>query len=184
MSPTGTASAETVAGADVSRAVHMDFRGGDKMQRVLKRMQTGLNTAKSVQVGFFADERYPSRYSTRVEHRITPTRKPIPVAQAAFWAEFGTKKAPARPFFRTAIEQNSPRWGDSLAHLAKVHNYDARKMLTNMGMGISAQVQRSIVEWQDPPNADFTVKIKGFNNPLIDEGIMQRSVHYQVSTRL
>lgn len=173
-----------VAGVDVATKVSLDFKGGDKLARTLKKMNTGLNTAKGVTVGFLSDKRYPTSYSTRVDHRISPNRQPLPVAQVAFWQQFGNKRIPARPYFTTMIEENSPRWGDSLAYLAKVHNYDGKKMMTNMGIGIQAQLVRSIREWSTPPNAQLTVDIKGFNNPLIDEGIMMNSVDYEVTNKL
>lgn len=167
------------AGVDVSAKVSLSFKGGDKMRRVLRQMNTGLNTAKGVSVGFLASERYPSTHGIRG----TP-RSPVLVAQNAFWQEFGNKYVPERPFFRTMIADKSPQWGESMAYLAKAHNYDARKILSNMGLGIQAQLRGSIREWSDPPNAHRTIDIKGFNNPLIDEGIMLRSVSYEVTTRL
>ncbi len=68
-----------------------------------------------------------------------------------------------------------------MAYLARVHNYNAERILTNMGAGIQAQLQRSIRDWTDPPNAPLTVQIKGFNKPLTDEGIMQREVGFKVT---
>ena len=167
------------AGAEVGEKVTLEFKGGDKLKRTLKRMNTGLGTAKGVSVGFLADKTYPATHGIRG----TP-RAPLKVAQVAFWNQWGTKRAPARPFFTTMIEECSPRWGESLAYLAKAHNYDAKKMMTNMGIGIQAQLVSSIVNWSDPPNAQRTVDIKGFNNPLIDEGIMQNSVEYEVTNKL
>ena len=35
----------------------------------------------------------------------------LPVAQVAFWQEYGTKTSPPRPFFRPAIEDNQNKWG-------------------------------------------------------------------------
>lgn len=160
-------------------AVSLAFKGGERMKRILKRMDTGLGTAKGVSVGFLASATYPATHGIRGTKRA-----PIKVAQAAFWAQYGTKFAPARPFFTSMIEENSGRWGESMAHLARVHNYNAKLVLTNMGIGIQAQLVRSIVEWSEPPNAASTVAIKGFNKPLIDEGIMQNSVAYEVTTRL
>ncbi len=159
--------------------VSLDFKGGDALKRTLKRMQTGLGSAKGVSVGFFADKRYPSAHGIRG----TP-RAAVPVAQAAFWNQFGTKRSPARPFFTAMIEEHSPRWGESLAYLAKAHNYDGKKMMTNMGIGIQSQLVSSIRDWSDPPNAASTARIKGFNKPLVDEGIMQNSVGYEVTNKL
>lgn len=173
----------------MSQTVTMDFQGGEKMARILARMASNLANARAVSIGFHADARYPHAYKNRVEHRPSPKRSTTSVAQVAFWNEYGTQKTtpkgrvtatPPRPFFRTMIAENSPTWGDSMAYLARVHNYNAERILTNMGIGIQAQLVRSIVEWTEPPNAEFTVKVKGFNNPLIDEGIMQREVGYKV----
>jgi hypothetical protein len=166
-----------VAGAEVAEKIKLDFKGGDKMKRLLKKMNTGLGSAKSVTVGFYDGARYSGSHGIRGTKRA-----PVLVAQVAFWNEFGTKHAPPRPFFRTMIENNSGDWGASLAYLAKVYNYDGRKMLGGMGMGIKAQLQDSIKKWSDPPNSPRTVAVKGFNNPLIDEGIMLRNVGYNVDT--
>jgi len=178
-----SAVAGVATGADVAvnrKAVTLDFDHDPKYKRVLKQMEKRLNTAKSVSVGIMADATYPATYTTRVDHRITEQRSTTSVAQVAFWNEFGTKKSPARPFMRTTIAENSPRWGESLAYLAKVYNYDAFKMLTSMGMGIQGQIRLTIQGWDAPPNAPFTVEIKGFNKPLTDEGIMKEKVDYVV----
>lgn len=159
--------------------VTLGFKGGEKLTRTLKRMQTGLGTAKGVSVGFLSDKTYPSTHGIRG----TP-RAALKVAQVAFWDQWGTKRSPARPFFTDMIEKCSPSWGDSLAYLAKAHHYDGKKMMTNMGIGIQSQLVSSIRDWSDPPNAQRTVDIKGFNNPLIDEGIMQNSVEYEVTNKL
>lgn len=170
--------------AVATKTVSLEFKGGDKLNRMLRKMSTGLNTAKGVSVGFLADAQYPRNYSTRVEHRPSPTRTVTSVAQVAWWQQNGNKRIPKRPFFTTMIEEESGRWGESLAYLAKVHNYDGRKMLTNMGIGIQSALVRHIREWSSPPNAPYTVQVKGFNNPLIDEGIMMRSVDYKVTNQL
>jgi hypothetical protein len=167
----------------MARTINLSFNGGSRMNRVLSLMERRVNNARAVNVGFLASATYPSHYSHRVEHRISPKRGTKYVAQAAFWNEFGTVRSPERPYFRTMIAEKSPRWGDSMAYLARAHNYDARAMLTSMGHGIQGQLVDSIRGWQDPPNAPLTVEIKGFNKPLVDEGIMQNSVSFEVVDR-
>lgn len=164
------------------KAVTLDFDHDPKYKRVLKQMEKRLNTAKSVNVGILADATYPATYTTRLDHRITEERTTTSVAQVAFWMEFGAPRAhvPPRPFMRTTITEKSPRWGESMAYLAKVYNYDALKMLTSMGQGIQGQIKMTINGWDTPPNAPFTVEIKGFNKPLTDEGILQNSIAYEV----
>jgi hypothetical protein len=164
-------------------AVSLTFKGGAKMEQVLKQMAKRVNNAKAVNVGFLASATYPAEYTNRVEHRPSPLRGVHFVAQAAFWLEFGTKKQPPRPAIRNMIAEKSPRWGESLAYLAKATKYDARKMLTQMGMGIQGQMVESINNFTSPGNAPFTVQVKGFNKPWKDEGILLRSVDYEVVTK-
>lgn len=162
--------------------VSVDIQGGEKLTRLLKKMTRGISTASGVNVGVLASAKYPAAYKTRVEYRISPMRSTTSVAQVAFWNEFGTKVAPARPFMRTTIEQKSPKWGDSLAYVLKASGYDAHKAFTSMGQGIQGQIKETIAHWTDPPNAKLTVAIKGFNKPLTDEGILQQSIDYEVLT--
>jgi hypothetical protein len=103
-----------------------------------------------------------------------------PVAQVAFWNEFGTKTSPPRPFMRSMVASKSPRWGIGLGAALRRTNYDSRAALAIMGEGIAGQLVQSIVEWKDPPNSALTVALKGFNKPLIDSGQMQRAVDFQV----
>lgn len=164
------------------KSVTVDIRGGEKLTRLLKKMTRGIQTATGVNVGILQDARYPAAYKNRVEYRISPMRTTTSVAQVAFWNEFGTKYAPARPFMRTTIDEKSGRWGDSLAYVLKASGYDAKKAFTSMGQGIQGQIKETIAHWTDPPNAAFTVAVKGFNKPLTDEGIMAQHIDYEVLT--
>lgn len=145
------------------------------------KMAKGLSTANAVNVGFLATAKYPDGTS---------------VAQNAIWQEFGTTRAtsgdadtkriehvPPRPFFRTMIADKSPKWPESLAYVLKANHYDAARALASMGEGIKGQLVESIVNWSEPPNAPATIAAKGFNKPLIDQGVMQRAVAYEVVNR-
>lgn len=165
------------------KSVTIDLKGGEKLTRLLKKMTRGVHTATGVNVGVLQDAKYPAAYKNRVEYRISPLRTTTSVAQVAFWNEFGTKFAPARPFFRTTINEKSPKWGDSLAYVLKASGYDAKKAFTSMGQGIQGQIRQTIAHWTEPPNAKLTVEIKGFDKPLTDEGYLQQSIDYEVLTR-
>lgn len=169
----------------MGRSVTVDFRGGEKLAKLLKKMTRNVQTATGVNVGVLADAKYPVAYKNRVGHRISPMRTTTSVAQVAFWNEFGAPKAhvPARPFMRTTIAEKSPRWGDSLAYVLKASGYDAHRAFTSMGQGIQGQIKQTIANWSDPPNAALTVKIKGFNKPLTDEGFLQQNINYEVLTK-
>ena len=164
----------------MANPVRLSFKGGEKLERTLRLMAKRSQTAKAVNVGILADAKYPAAYSTRVEYRISPMRSVTSVAQVAFWNEFGTSRSPPRPFMRTTISEKSPRWGDSLAYVLKAANYDARRALTSMGIGIQGQMRDTLLSWTDPANAPLTVAIKGFNKPLTDEGILEKSISYEV----
>lgn len=138
--------------------------GGGKLEQALadivKRMKGAVN------VGFLEGATYPD--------------SGLPVAQVAFWNEFGTTKIPPRPFFRAMIAKESPGWSVLVGKAAAYYQYDGKMVLKLMGEKIAEQLQQSIVGWQEPPNAPYTVEQKGFNKPLIHTGHMQNSIGYEV----
>lgn len=87
---------------------------------------------------------------------------------------------PARSYFRNMIASKSPEWGADLGKLMVRYEYDAGDALAQMGERIKAQLQDSIVELRDPPNAASTLKKKAGSNPLVDTGHMLNSVDYEV----
>lgn len=105
----------------------------------------------------------------------------LSVATVAFWNNWGTTTAPARPFFSNMIAEKSPSWGEDLAKAVLKVGYDSRKALALMGTRINDQLVQSIVDWPSD-NSPLTAAIKGFNKGLIDQGIMQRSTGYEVIT--
>lgn len=139
-------------------------KGGKKISKVLAEI--GSKMQGSVNVGFLAGATYPDGTS---------------VAQVAFWNEYGTTSAPARPFFRTMVARESPGWSLLIAKAAKHYNYDAATVLQFMGVKISEELQQSIRGWSTPGNAASTIAEKGFDNPLLRTGHMQNSVDFEVN---
>ena len=97
--------------------------------------------------------------------------------------EFGKGRTPARPFIRGAIDKNEDEF---LRHAEKVSGeivdgkmskYDA---LTEMGMLIEDGTKLYVKNLDTPPNAPLTIKLKGFDNPLIHTGEMLNSIRYAV----
>lgn len=103
----------------------------------------------------------------------------LSVAQVAFWNNYGTTRAPPRPFFSNAVKENSPAWGSDMAKIAKAVGLNTGRILKLMGERIKDQIVEAIVKWP-ADNAPLTVAIKGFNKGLVHQGIMQRSVDYEV----
>lgn len=157
-----------------------DGNAGRAMKKVLNSIADKLGTAGAVQIGFFENERY-----TPV-HPIRGTkRKPLPVAQVAFWMIYGTTKGwygpiPPRDFMGAAVRANKGFWPKDIADLAKAHNYDAKRVLSIMGESIKDDIVTQLVRWSTPANGKRWAKIKGNNKPLIDDGTMQRAVGWKV----
>ena len=145
--------------------------GGEKLQAALAEIAGNLANAGSgpnVRVGFLESATYPNGQS---------------VATVAAWNEFGTSRAPPRPFFRDMIKANAKAWPTQIATVMKSSHYDAAVTLAKMGELIKGQLQSSIVAFNRVPLAASTIRRKGFDKQLVDTGVMLRSVDYEVSTQ-
>jgi hypothetical protein len=181
--------------------------GGEKLQVYLKGLASKL-TSGEVRVGFLESAMYPVEDRTArflaglhkfeaskqgpakpgtkpkessPQQRLPLSGSPLPVAQVAFWNNFGTSRAPPRPFFSNMVKNDSPSWGKKLAAIAKEHEYNTAASLEAMGQYIKDRLQRAIVDWP-ADNAPLTIAIKGFNKGLIDRGTMQREVDFEVKS--
>ena len=102
-----------------------------------------------------------------------------PVAMVAFWNEYGTKTSPVRAFFRTTVSDQKKNWVLSVQNLMKMHD-DPKKVMGLIGEHMRGQIVQSINTWTDPKNSDYTVRMKGFQKPLVWSGQMMRSISYEV----
>ena len=116
------------------------------------------------EIGFFETARYPNGTF---------------VAQVARYNEFGTLNIPMRPFFRNAINKNIKKWYATLQNAIN-QNATPSKALSIVGEVARADIIQSITDLRTPPNAESTIKQKKSTNPLIDTGLMRRSVTYKV----
>lgn len=103
-----------------------------------------------------------------------------PVAMVAFWNEYGTKTSPVRAFFRTTVSDQKKNWVLSVQNLMKMHD-DPKKVMGLMGEHMRGQIVQSINTWTDPPNAPYTVRMKGFQKPLVWSGQLMRSISFEVN---
>jgi len=141
--------------------------GGKKLRETLNNIKK--TREKSLAVGFFPESKYDDG---------------MPVAQVAFWNEFGTKTIPERPFFRHANNVSSHKVSNifksetiynsknviSLSKVNKVGEMWVNEIQDSiMGKGISYV-----------PNAPSTVAKKGHDKPLIDTELMLISPKYKV----
>ncbi|HQT79437.1 MAG TPA: hypothetical protein PLD10_20530 [Rhodopila sp.] len=151
------------------------FTGGAALEAHLREIAQKVRRSGTLEVGFPEGSTYPDG---------------TPVAYIAAIQEFGTQNAgpnhnvtiPARPFFRTMIAEKRNEWGPALGQIIVNVRYDTEAALSQLGEGIQGQLQKSIRDWTQPPNAASTVAEKGFDKPLIDTGHMVNSVRYVVKT--
>ncbi len=145
------------------------FEGGIKLQAALSYLQKAVGDHQVVRVGF-------------LEGATCGRDNDASAPEIAFILEGGAPAAniPPRPFFRTMISKRSQTWGKTLTQLLKNNSYDTRLALMGMGMIMGEQLQVSMIQMQDPPNAPSTIKAKGFNNPLIDSRNLLRSIEAEV----
>lgn len=175
----------------------LEISGGSKLAKKLAEIAAQLGDGAQLSVGFLEGATYPT----------VGDSAGLSVAQVAFWNEYGTRPRsgggvdsmgggggiddlatagpraggiPSRPFFRSMIAKNSRSWPDTLGAAVKASKYNARRALTIQGTVMKDQLVTSIVETTTPPNAPSTIARKGFDKPLIDTGVMQRSVDFVV----
>jgi hypothetical protein len=180
----------------------MGIQGGAKLNQHLRSMARRIGQGGTLRVGFIDGARYPStdkatrlrkgvarlnavgprnpRNRTFIGPRQPSSAPTLFVATVAFWNNFGTATAPARPFFSNMIQEDSPKWGAALGRIVVHAQYDTKLALSQMGEGIQDKLVRRIVDWP-ADNAPLTVAIKGFNKGLVDLGIMQRHVGFEVT---
>lgn len=149
------------------------------------RLLKGIDKFNSAQPTVQPNGKRPAsllrKYRKNVKARVgSPAiRDGLPVAQVAFWNNFGTETAPPRPFFTNMVAETVPGMGPKLGEMVKEGNYDTKRVLTLAGTYLSDELVRHIKDWP-ADNAPLTVAIKGFNKGLIDKGVMQRSVDFAV----
>ena len=102
-----------------------------------------------------------------------------PVAMVAFWNEYGTRTSPVRAFFRTTVSEQKKNWVLSVQNLMKMHN-DPKQVMGLIGVHMQEQIVQSINTWSDPPNSAYTIAKKGSSKPLIETGVLMRSIKSEV----
>lgn len=145
------------------------LKGGDKLNTALANLAAKVKKPGTLRVGFLGGASYPDGK---------------PVAMIAAINEYGapSRGQPPRPFFRRMIAAKQKEWPEAIKNLLIANDYDAIKTLDVAGAAIAGQLRQSIVDLTDPPLAEGTIKRKGFDKPLVDSGVMLKSVDHEVKT--
>lgn len=157
------------------------------MKVTVQKKRYDANQIRSgvVRVGFFAESKYEDD---------------LPVAQVARWNEFGTRidhGIPPRPFMRPAVFEHKQELTEKLRSLyrkAFKDNQNTMAVLELFGEDVVEKIKSQIDSVNTPENAPITIhggwlgrkgkkavyiEGKGGSKPLIDTGVMQRSVKYK-----
>lgn len=119
--------------------------GGDKLAGALKDLSAKVAQRRTLRVGFLEDATYPDGTS---------------VAQVAAMNNFGTSRAPPRPFFSNMVATEGPSWGEKLARILDANDFDSEKALELMGEGISGQLRDAIVSFNGAPLSPVTLLLR------------------------
>jgi hypothetical protein len=144
--------------------------GGDKLEKYLRTLALRLGAGGEAVIGFLEGKTYDTEHGG------------LPVAQVAFWQEYGTTTIPSRPFFRNMIEDQMPTWARKLGIAARMSQYRPKQTLEIVAADIKGHLVESINLLMDPPLSLVTSEAKGFPKPLIDTGTMVDSPAWVVRT--
>jgi len=107
------------------------------------------------------------------------------VAQVAGWNVYGTATIPKRDFMGMAegpIKQSTSAVFSAIDS-GKLNESAVTSLLNAAGNVAVSEIKKAIVDLDDPPNAESKIAKKGFNNPLIETGLMLQSVTYVIRDR-
>ena len=117
------------------------------------------------------------------------------LVEIAIWNEFGTERKvpnpdggetktvriPERPFIRSTNEEKRREWQETLKRVNRLvlaGTITVDRAVGILGAQMQADIQQKIVDLRTPANADSTIKRKGSDNPLIDEGHLKDSIKW------
>lgn len=117
------------------------------------------------------------------------TGRDASIAEVAFWNEYGTSKIPERPFLRSSVDVNREAIQKTTADIYLQVQADKLSVdagLTKLGFMMKEFIQRRIntaMEWATPLSPYTVARKKGLrgpNQPLIDSGLLLRSIDFEV----
>lgn len=139
----------------------IDLSGFTKLVKTLKQEDNS-----AVEVGFFPESTYGSDNDN------------LPVAQVAYFNEYGTTLNPTRPFMADTFEDKSLKGDmeDVVRDVVKSALQGRKsKALDKMGEKV-ADLMKTNIEDYPGSNSKATIERKGKNDPLVDTGLMKDSV--------
>jgi hypothetical protein len=157
----------------MSFKLKVDKSGWEKLKKELLK-----GSDQEIQVGIVE----PTNYG--------PDNDNLSVAQVWQWQEEGlpAQNIPPRPAIRVGfmapIKKGSydKMFAESMQRIAS-GNSTFKQEYTRIGVQAKADLKQAVADWDTPRNAPLTVELKGFDNPLIDSGLLYESIDFKVDKK-
>lgn len=107
------------------------------------------------------------------------------VVDVAMFNEYGTSKIPSRPFMRQSFERHKTEY---VLECENIYNMmfnggNVQRAIRKFGEKVKQDIVDEIERGEFVPNAPSTVRKKGFNKPLYETGLMEKSLSYYTEKR-
>lgn len=122
-----------------------------------------------------------------------PENQNLPIAMVAMWNEeghinggmFAGTSTPSRPFIRSFFMslRKSSSFNSFVANELKLYlegTMTSGGLALKLGKFVQEGLRETIIKWEVPPNAPSTIALKGFDKPLVESGLMARSITVKV----
>ena len=107
------------------------------------------------------------------------------VVDVAMFNEYGTSRIPARPFMRQTFEKHKTEYVIACEDIftAMIKGQKVESEIRKFGKKVKQDIVDEIEGGDFVPNAPSTVRKKGFNKPLYETGLMEKSISYYTKKR-
>lgn len=114
----------------------------------------------------------------------------LSVAQVWQWQEEGVpaQNIPPRPAIRVGFMAPIKKGSydkifiESMIRIAEGKS-TFKQEYTRIGVQAKVDLKKAVADWDTPRNAPYTIELKGFDNPLIDSGLLYESIDFKVDKK-
>lgn len=119
-----------------------------------------------------------------------PDNDNLSVAQVWQWQEEGVpaQNIPTRPAIRVGFMAPIKKglydslFAESMQRIAEGKS-TFKQEYTRIGTMAKTDLKEAVEKWDTPRNSPTTVEIKGFDNPLIDSGLLYDSIDFKIANK-
>lgn len=136
--------------------------------------------SSGVKAGVLANATYPplTVRNAKTGADFPDPRAGMHVATIAASLEYGTSKAPARPFMQTTVAAHKGEWIDGMVKLL-TSGMPLVEALMTIGQVMKEDIQHTINSWPADNDADWA-EVKGFNKGLVWTSHLLKSIESEV----